>query len=134
MYLALLNENEKEVFLGMAYNLATVDGNYCDAEKTVISGYCQELQYTFDEETMIKPMETLIQIVKEHSDDKVKKIFVFELIGLVMADGNYGDDEREMLGKMMAECGIEESFAEKCENIVSEYIEFQTRINQLVLG
>lgn len=34
MYLALLNESEKAVFLGMTYNLATVDGDYSDSEKS----------------------------------------------------------------------------------------------------
>ena len=42
MYLTLLNEKEKEIFLGVAFQLAAVDGYYSDEEKEMINGYCQE--------------------------------------------------------------------------------------------
>lgn len=134
MYLALLNESEKEVFLGMAYNLATIDRDYSDAEKAMINGYCQELQCQFDEKSMIKPMELLIQTVKEKSSEKVKKIFIFELVGLAMADENYDSDERKLISQMLTEYNINPDFANKCESILNEYIGFQGRINELVLG
>ena len=134
MYLALLNESEKAVFLGMTYNLATVDGDYSDSEKVMIDGYCQELQCQFDEKTMLKPMDSLIQTIKVGSSDKVKKIFIFELVGLAMSDGNYDNNERKIIGQMLNEYNIDFSFANKCEEILSEYIDFQGRINELVLG
>lgn len=134
MYLALLNENEKAAFLGMAYNLVIVDGDYSDAENAVMNGYCQELQFTFDENTMIKPMETLIQFVKDNSNDNIKKIFIFELIGLAMADSNYDNDERKVISQMMSEYNIDADYAKNCESILNEYIEFQGKINKLVLG
>ena len=98
MYLALLNESEKTIFLGMAYNMATVDGDYSDSEKAMINGYCQELQCQFDEKTMVKPMESLIQTIKIDSSERAKKIIIFELIGLAMADGKYDSDERKLIG------------------------------------
>lgn len=134
MYLALLNESEKAVFLGMAYNMATVDGDYSDVEKAVINGYCQEMQCQFDENTMIKPMESLIQTVKLNSSEKSKKIFVFELIGLGMTDGSYDSNERKFISQMLTEYNIDSDFANKCESILNEYIGFQGRINELVLG
>lgn len=133
MYLALLNEREKSVFLGMAYNLASIDGDYSDAEKIMINGYCQELQCQFDENNMIKPMESLTQYIKVNSSEKVKKIFIFELVGLAMADGNYDSDERMLINQMLKEYNLNPSFADKCENILNEYIGFQKRINDLVL-
>ncbi|MDY6232139.1 hypothetical protein [Peptostreptococcus porci] len=134
MYLALLTEREKIVFLGMAYNIATIDGDYSDAEKAMINGYCHELQCQFDENTMIKPMESLIQAIKVNSSEKTKKIFVFELIGLSLADVNYGSDERKLISQMLTEYNIDSDFANKCESMVSEYIGFQGRINKLILG
>lgn len=38
MYLNLLKENEKELFICLAYDLASADGNYSD-EEGVISNY-----------------------------------------------------------------------------------------------
>lgn len=134
MYLALLNKNEKVVFLGMAYNLATVDGDYSEAEKNIIDGYCQELQIVFDEKTMINPMDDLIKKIAQNSSERTKKIIIFELIGLAMADGNYDNDERKIVANMEAEFDVSSNFADTCESILNEYITFQNRINSLVIG
>lgn len=133
MYLALLNEKEKEKFLGMAFNLATADGNYSEVEKAAINGYCQEMQCNFDEEMLVKPMDVLIQDIKLNSDNRIQKILIFELIGLAMVDGSYDEDERSLINKIMVEFNIGVEFAKNCENLLKEYIAFQTKLNQLVL-
>lgn len=43
MYLAVLSKEAKELFLGLAFDLASADGNYSDEEKVIINGYCQEM-------------------------------------------------------------------------------------------
>lgn len=134
MYLALLSKEEKEIFLGIAFHLAVADGDYSDEEKEVMNGYCQETQCVFDEKTMVKPIDTLIKAIKLNSDNRVKKIFIFELIGLVMADSNYSEDERTLINNLEMEFDIGPGFAENCETVLSEYIAFQTKLNQLILG
>ena len=133
MYLALLNKNEKETFLGMAFNLATADGNYSEEERAIINGYCQEMQCVFYEEKLVKPMDVLIQDIKLNSDNRIGKILVFELIGLAIADGNYDEDERNLINNIMVEFNIGAEFAKNCENLLKKYIAFQTKLNQLVL-
>lgn len=132
MYLALLSEKEKEMFLGVAFHLVTADGNYSDEEKAVINGYCQEMQCIFDEKTMVKPIDLLIRDVKENSNNRIKKIFVFELIGLAMADGNYDEDERALINKLEVEFDIALGFSKNCEAVLKEYIAFQTKLNQFI--
>ena len=132
MYLALLNEKEKEAFLGVAFQLAAVDGYYSDEEKEMINGYCQEMQCVFDEKTMVKPVDLLIKDIKLNSDNKIKKIFVFELIGLAMADGNYDENERALINKLEEEFELGSGFAMNCEAVLKKYIEFQTKLNQLI--
>ena len=134
MYLALLNEEEKISFLGMAYNLATVDGDYSETEKNVINGYCQELQILFDEKTMIKPMGDLINEIAMNSSERTKKIFIFELIGLAITDGNYDNDERQIIAKIESGFGVSSDFADMCESILNEYLAFQNRLNNLIIG
>lgn len=133
MYLALLSEKEKEAFLGFAFHLVAVDGNYSDEEKAVINGYCQEMQCFFDEKTMVRPLDALIRDVKVNCDEKIKKIFVFELIGLAMADKNYDDKERALINNLQAEFDIVPEYARNCEALINEYIAFQTKMNQLIL-
>jgi hypothetical protein len=133
MYLSVLNSEEKALFLGLSYNLATSDGVYSTEEKATIAGYCQEMQTTFDEEKMVKPTDEIIHVLSEKSTEKTKKIIVFEAIGLAMADNNYDDGERKIVLDMEKEFGLASGFAAKCEAVLKEYISFQNKINALVL-
>lgn len=133
MYLALLKEIEKEAFLGMAYHLTVADGTYSESEKNMMNGYCQELQYSFDEETKVKPIDTLIQFISLNSDEKVKKIFIFELIGLALSDGNYDVSEKAIINKMADSFNIKSDFVVNCEQMINQYIDFQYKMNQLIL-
>ena len=133
MYLALLSEKEKEMFLGVAFNLAAVDGDYSDEEKAIINGYCQEMQCIFDEKTMVKPTDVLIKDIKSNSDNRIKKIFIFELIGVAMTDGNYDENERALINKLEVEFDIGLGFAKNCEIVLKEYVVLQTKLNQLIL-
>lgn len=133
MYLNLLNEEEKGFFLASAYYLATVDGDYSIEEQAVMQGYCQEMQMQFDLDTMVKPIEEIILKIKNNCNIKVKKIFIFELIGLSMSDGKYDENERMLIDHMENEFDIEADFGKKCESILGEYISFQNRINKIIL-
>ena len=132
MYLALLNDKEKELFLGLAYDLVTSDGEYSGAEKATIDGYCQEMMFKFNEKTMIRQIDSIIDEFNRLSNDKVKRIIVFESIGLAMADNHYDIPERELIKKMEDSFGLEKEYASCCEKLLNEYISFQDRIDSLV--
>lgn len=134
MYLAVLSKEEKELFIGLAYNIAVSDGNYSDEEKRTILGYCQEMQMDFDQKVMIKPIDDIVERIKVVSNKTSKKIIIFEALGLAMSDGIYGEDERVIINNMEKDFEIEKGFINKCEAILKEYIEFQTNINHLILG
>lgn len=133
MYLALLKNEEKELFLGLAYNLATLDRDYSDIEKATIAGYCQEMQIIF-ERKMVKSLEEILIRINKISDEITKKIVVFEAVGLAMVDNNYEDSERNVIARMENIFELEIGFSVKCESILNEYISLQGRLNQLILG
>lgn len=133
MYLATLKEEEKELFLGLAYNLATSDGEYSLEEQSTIMGYCQEMQIQFNEKSINKSINEIITELKEKSNNRTHRIIVFEAIGLAMADNNYDEGERKIINKMISAFALNPEFNNECEQIIKEYISFQNRINQLVL-
>lgn len=134
MYLALLNKEQKELFLGLAFHLASSDGNYSDEEKVVIEGYCREMQMTFDCEKVVKSIDDIISELNHLCEIKEKKIIVFESIGLAMADNNYDASERKIIEGMAEFFKLESNFIKSCETILAEYISFQGKINQLIIG
>ncbi|MBU5488794.1 hypothetical protein KQI77_11710 [Clostridium sp. MSJ-8] len=134
MYLSILTSEEKRMFLGLAYDLATSDGDYSAEEQVAIQGYCHEMQMEFDKKTMVKPIDEIIRKFSQKSDLKTKKIIVFEAVGLAMADNNYDDNERAIILDMENKFGLDKSFGDECEKVIGEYISFQNRMNNLVIG
>lgn len=133
MYLTLLSQKEKEIFMNLAFNLSVADGDFSEAEKSVLEGYCQEMQCSFDKSLMTKTTEELVEEIAQSSEDKIKRIFVFELIGLAVIDGKYDEREQKVVEKMVKMFALDIGYAQNCENLIKEYIDFQTKINQTVL-
>ena len=91
MYLNLLKDNEKELFLEMAYYLAAADGNYSDSEKLMMKEYCKEMQVEILHGTIKRTVEEILDEINNKSDEKAKRIFIFELVGLTLVDGCYNE-------------------------------------------
>ena len=92
------------------------------------------MQMEFDKKTMVKPIDEIIRKFSQKSDLKTKKIIVFEAVGLAMADNNYDDNERAIILDMENKFGLDKSFGDECEKVIGEYISFQNRMNNLVIG
>lgn len=134
MYLGLLNEEQKELCIGLAINLASIDGNFSDEEKTMIDAYCYEMGISYDYSKEIAEISDIVERLHVISDMREKKIIVFEAIGLAMADNDFHEKERIMIRTMVEKFNMEESYIDKCEHVIEEYTQFQTRINSLVIG
>lgn len=133
MYLALLKENEKEQFLSLAVALACTDGDFGKEEHFMITLYCDEMGVE-DHIPTIADKNLIIDEVIKNSEIQNKKIFIFELIGLAMADNSYEESERTFLNDTAVKFGLNENYVKNCENIISEYLQLQNKINNLVIG
>lgn len=134
MYLAVLKNEEKELFLNMVYRIAVSDDDFSENEQNMIAGYCQEMQTSFNAGRMTKSIDEIISQINQISSVQTKRIIVFEAVGLAMADGNYDDNERRIIAGMEQKFGLDAGFANGCEAVLQEYIVFQNKINKLVLG
>lgn len=133
MYLAQLTESQKHLFLGLAYHIASADGDYSDDEKLMMESYCAEMNIAFDPNNLSTQPDEIIAKIKAECGERARKIMIFELIGLAMVDHNYDDAERVIINTAMDKLGIDKSFGVQCEKLLNEYIEFQNKINALVL-
>ena len=86
MYLGMMKESNKKLFLELAYNLACVDEDYSKAEQEMMKAYCAEMQVSMDICDTNCDVEEVLKQMKEECSDVEKKIIVFETIGLSMAD------------------------------------------------
>lgn len=133
MYLSLLNEKQKVLFLGLVYGLVSSDGNYTDTKKLIINSYCEEMNIKFDDKNMVRPQEEIIETINMECGVREKKIIVFESIGFVISDNNYASLEKDFIVSMIRKFNIEHDYIMKCKSVLIEYITLQNKLNKLVM-
>lgn len=134
MYLSLLKEEQKRVFLELAYEIAFLDNDLSEEERIMIESYCNEMQMEVPPFIRARSMTEFIETIKEGWGEREKKIILFEIIGLAMIDSNYDEEERKSIISMTEIFGLTDEFRDECEILLKEYFEMQSRMNTLVLG
>lgn len=134
MYLSLLKEEQKGVFLELAYEMAFLDNDFSEQEKLMIESYCNEMRMAVPPVIRARSIAELIETIKKDWGEREKKIVLFEIIGLAMIDSNYDEKEKKSIVSMTEIFGLTDEFRDECEVLLKEYVEMQSRINTLVLG
>ena len=99
MFLTELNTEEKLVsFLSLVTQFAKVDETFAKEEKRLIADYLDELSLK-EEDIKDLSYEEIIDVLKK-SKNRIKSIVYFELVGLALVDGEYGDKEIDFLDKI----------------------------------
>lgn len=100
MFLNELNNNEAVAFINLVNQFAKVDEVFAKEEKELIEEYLEELEINEDKVGSVS-YEEVIDILKGASNRK-KSIVYFELVGLALVDGEYGEKEIDFLDKVAA--------------------------------
>ncbi len=104
MFLKELNNEEAVAFANLLDQFANVDDVVAREEKRLIDDYVKELGLNNDKIGILSYNE-IIDILKR-SRERIKRIIYFELIGLALVDGNYGDVEVDYLDKIAIDLDI----------------------------
>lgn len=133
MYLALLNEKQKKLFFSLAYDLAASDGDFSEDEKMAIKSYESEMELELKMDEIDTDLDRIISEMNTVCELREKKIIVFELIGLAMADYHYDDGEKDIIYKALNILGLEKDFGVFCERKLTEYFNLQDELNMAIL-
>ena len=98
MFLSELNTEESNAFLSLVTQFAKVDETFAKEEKRLIDEYLDELNLK-EEDIKNLSYEEIINVLKK-SKNRIKSIVYFELVGLALVDGEYGDKEIDFLDKI----------------------------------
>ena len=134
MYLALLNKEQKECFLGLAYNISNIDGNYSESEQKQLELYCDEMNLDYSDSVAKKDLKKLFSNLSDIFDERTIKIVAFELIGLAMVDNNFDKSEYDMINKIIGSFAIDSDFIKNSQRLIQTYLEVQFNINALILS
>jgi uncharacterized tellurite resistance protein B-like protein len=133
MFLSLLNTEQKKAFMSLAYNLAASDGDFSESERAAIKGYSMEMEMEFKMEDVDTDIHNVISVINKICGKREKKIIVFEMIGLAMADYNYDNGERKIVKKALDIFDLDTSFGDFCEKKIEEYLKLQEELNSKIL-
>ncbi|MDD5999551.1 MAG: hypothetical protein PUC55_07625 [Lachnospiraceae bacterium] len=109
MFLQVMNMEEKEKFLEFVYKIANVDGEYAEEEQEIIDSYKNELELNEIHDTC--DIDGLISYFSG-KETSLKKIVLFETIGLVYADDKLVKEEEDILNKITATFGLSDEVIE----------------------
>lgn len=104
MFLTELNTEESSAFLSLVTQFAKVDETFAKEEKRLINDYLDELNLK-EEDIKDLSYEEIINVLKK-SKNRIKSIVYFELVGLALVDGEYGDKEIDFLDKIAVSLDI----------------------------
>lgn len=131
MFLNQLNQKEKEMFMSLSVHVANANKIFADEEKEMIQGYCREMGLvSFDAKDAIS-MEDVLAAFRQ-SDLHIRKVVVFEILGLAYADGKYEDSEDDFIRQFAEAIGLSKETVAEYEKLLVEYLGILKKIVQIV--
>lgn len=117
MFLQVMNQEEKEKFLELIYKVANIDSEYAEEEQEIIENYKIELELEVIKDTA--GIEELIHYFASKATT-LKKIVLFETIGMVNADDRIEEEEEKVLSLMEKEFEFATGEAEQIKKIAEK--------------
>lgn len=134
MFLHLITEKNKQLFLSLTKSLCHADGHFTDDERAMVEQYCKELEIASDSADAVSDPKELMQQLAASSDAREKKIIVFELLGLAHVDKEFSADERRFVEELRTVFEMDTDYIQRAEELIRSYLDIQDRVNALILG
>lgn len=131
MFLRPLNNEQKELFLNLALAAASANDVLEESEKALLAEYADEMSIDVNK-AMQMPAEEICRKLKEISNSKELNQISFEIVGMMMSDNEYDEDEKAFISKMAEIFEIPMSRINEMFNCVNAYSELIKKINVLM--
>lgn len=114
MFLQVMNMEEKMKFLEFVYKIANIDGEYAEEEIEIVNSYKNELGINEISET-----DDINGIIEYFStkEEVLKRIIIFETMGLINADNKIEPEEADLMNKMVKSFHLDSEVVEKIDMV-----------------
>lgn len=117
MFLQVMNTEEKEKFLELVYKIANIDGEYAEEEQEMVNSYKNELGLSKVPET--SDIDGLVRYFSAKATE-LKKIVLFETVGLINADEKIEKEEADLLDKMSRAFGLDKDVVDRIKSVAKK--------------
>ena len=121
MFLEILKDEQKDLFLQLAVIAAKENGYVDEAEDALLTKFANEMNIAPKTEATLS-LDEVIDKRANSCDKREKKIVLFEAAGIMNSDGEYSDAEFDFLKKIAAKFEISEEELETMMGLVSDYV------------
>jgi len=134
LFLHFLNEKEhKRAFLDLARAVANADGFVSGNEMRYLQAVGIELGFE-EPVRLVAPVRELSDILGGILDTQLRHLFFAEILLLVYADGNYNDEEKEIVMDMKRIFDISDETYEAFRSWAIEYDQVKIQGMKLILN
>ena len=121
MFLEILKDDQKDLFLQLAVLAAKENGYVDEAESEMLLKFANEMKIAPKTEAVLS-LDEIIDGLAKSCDKREKKVVLFEAAGIMNTDGEYDDKEYEFLKKIAAKFEISEEELGAMMGLVSDYV------------
>lgn len=132
MYLNKLSGEQKELFLDLCIHASLSNHNFDDIEKSYIRDYCEEMRLDTVRYEAQKGIDEAVERLALISTTSELKIVIFELMGLILSDDVYDEQEQEFMNKVLARISISREENERFAETIKELRLLYARINGFI--
>jgi len=133
MFLNVLSEENKKIFIDLAIVVACADDSFDPEEKDLIEAYKQEMGIEYYHPEVRTEINSIISNIVLSCTEKEKRIVVFEIIGLAKSDKIYDSREKELVNRIATAIGVDSVYIGECELLIDEYLSLHEKLLQVVL-
>jgi len=134
LYLHLLQKPEHKIaFMRLARFLAGADGFVARNERSYLHAFMDELGLAGESDTSSDDPADVEAWLKGIKDEHVKRVFLAELMLLVLADGNLGGHERKILEDVKRVFGFSDEVFQRFEDWAHRMDQLRTEGVKLIL-
>jgi tellurite resistance protein len=134
LYLHLLQKPEHKIaFMRLARLLAGADGFVARNERSYLHAFMDELGMPEESEPAVGDPADLGTWLRGVQDEHVKRVFLAELMLLVLADGNMGEKEQQILEEVKRVFGCSDEVFERFRNWAQRMDQLRTEGVKLIL-
>lgn len=132
MFLMMLNDDQKKLFLKLAVKAAEANGVVEYEEKNMLKAFALEVNETPIYSTTSSTDEILDNL-KEISSSKEKRIIIFEILGILFSDSEYDDKEKDFIGRIAQAFDISKESIDQMIKLINNYSDVYNNIVNTVL-
>lgn len=134
MYLNMLSDEQKYLFLECELYLSMADGKFSQEEKNIVDAHCMEMQIDSTKYSPSLSYEEVMRRLKSLLGEKEKNIFVLELMGVILAEGVFDNSEEKMINYLADILNVEEQDLFDAHEIINDMKAVYTRCAQYIKG